>query len=102
MPIPMRQNFRIGRHLMRQRLSKAKHYPFIVEIEPLFTCNLSCPGCGKIQHPTDILRKRLSVQDVVDAVEESGTPMVSIAGGEPLLHPQIDQMVAELVKRKVY
>ena len=102
MPIPMRQNLRIGRHLLRQRLSRTKHYPFIVEIEPLFACNLSCPGCGKIQHPTDILRKRLSVQDVLDAVSESGTPMVSIAGGEPLLHPDIAAMVEALIKRKVY
>ncbi|HUZ10194.1 MAG TPA: adenosyl-hopene transferase HpnH [Acidimicrobiales bacterium] len=102
MPIPMRQNLRIGGHLLRQRMKRAKHYPFIVEIEPLFVCNLSCPGCGKIQHSTDILRKRLSVEDVVTAVEESGTPMVSIAGGEPLLHPDIARMVDELVKRKVY
>ena len=102
MPIPMRQNLRIGGHLLRQRMKRAKHYPFIVEIEPLFVCNLSCPGCGKIQHTTDILRKRLSVADVVNAVEESGTPMVSIAGGEPLLHPDIAKMVEELVKRKVY
>jgi hopanoid biosynthesis associated radical SAM protein HpnH len=98
----MRQNLRIGRHLLRQRLTRQKHYPFIVEIEPLFACNLSCPGCGKIQHPTDILRKRLSVQDVLDAVSESGTPMVSIAGGEPLLHPDIAAMVEALIKRKVY
>ncbi|MHB1510595.1 MAG: adenosyl-hopene transferase HpnH [Acidimicrobiales bacterium] len=102
MPVPLRQNFRIGAHLLRQRLKKAKYYPFIVEIEPLFACNLSCPGCGKIQHPTDILRKRLSVQDILGAVEESGTPMVSIAGGEPLLHPDISQIVEELVKKKVY
>jgi hopanoid biosynthesis associated radical SAM protein HpnH len=102
MPIPLKQNVRIGAHLMRQRLKGRKFYPFIVEIEPLFACNLSCPGCGKIQHPTDILRKRLSVEDVVNAVEESGAPMVSIAGGEPLLHPDIAQIVEELVKRKVY
>jgi len=102
MPIPIRQNLRIGSHLMRQRLSGRKYYPFIVEIEPLFACNLSCPGCGKIQHPTEILRKRLSVEDVVGAVEESGTPMVSIAGGEPLLHPEIGEMVAALVARKIY
>ena len=89
MPIPFRQNLRIGAHLMRHRLKKTKYYPFIVEIEPLFACNLSCPGCGKIQHPTEILRKRLSVEDVLGAVDESGTPMVSIAGGEPLLHPDI-------------
>ena len=102
MPIPFRQNLRIGSHLLRQRLKGNRFYPFLVEIEPLFACNLSCPGCGKIQHPTDILRKRLSVDDVVGAVEESGTPMVSIAGGEPLLHPDIDTIVSELTKRKVY
>jgi hopanoid biosynthesis associated radical SAM protein HpnH len=102
MPIPMRQNLRIGAHLLRNKVKKKQYYPFIVEIEPLFACNLACPGCGKIQHPTDILRKRLSVEDIVGAVEESGTPMVSIAGGEPLLHPDIDKIVAELVRRKVY
>jgi hopanoid biosynthesis associated radical SAM protein HpnH len=102
MPIPVRQNIRIGTHLLRQRLAGRKYYPFLVEIEPLFACNLSCPGCGKIQHPTDILRKRLSVDDIVGAVEESGTPMVSIAGGEPLLHPEIDTIVSELIRRKVY
>ena len=102
MPIPLRQNVRVGAHLLRQRMKGVKYYPFIVEIEPLFVCNLSCPGCGKIQHPTDILRKRLSVEDIVNAVEESGTPMVSIAGGEPLLHPDIATIVKELTKRKVY
>ena len=102
MPIPMRQNLRIGSHLIRNKVKKNKYYPLIVEIEPLFACNLSCPGCGKIQHPTDILRKRLSLDDIVGAVEESGTPMVSIAGGEPLLHPDIDKIVAELIRRKIY
>jgi len=102
MPIPIRQNLRVGVHLFRQKLKGNQRFPFIVEIEPLFACNLACPGCGKIQHPTDILRRRLSVDDVVNAVEESGTPMVSIAGGEPLLHPEIEQMVDALVRRKVY
>ncbi len=102
MPIPLRQNMKIGSHLLRQKLKGVKHYPFIVEIEPLFACNLSCPGCGKIQHPTDILRKRLSLEDILQAVEETGTPMVSIAGGEPLLHPDMERIVAELIRRKVY
>jgi len=102
MPIPIRQNLRVGVHLFRQKIKGNQRFPFIVEIEPLFACNLACPGCGKIQHPTDILRRRLSVDDVVNAVEESGTPMVSIAGGEPLLHPEIEQMVDALVRRKVY
>ncbi len=102
MSIPIRQNLRVASHLVRQKLKGTRYYPFIVEIEPLFACNLACPGCGKIQHPTDILRRRLSVEDVVGAVEECGTPMVSIAGGEPLLHPEIDRMVAELMRRRVY
>jgi hopanoid biosynthesis associated radical SAM protein HpnH len=102
MPIPLRQNIRIGAHLVRHRLNKTKYYPFIVEVEPLFACNLACPGCGKIQHPTEVLRQRLSVEDVLEAVSESGTPMVSIAGGEPLLHPDIERMVRALVSRKIY
>src|SRR6202789_1872957 len=102
MPIPLRQNMKVGSYFLKKKLQRDKRFPFITEIEPLFACNLSCPGCGKIQHPTDILRKRLSVDDIVGAVEESGTPMVSIAGGEPLLHPDIAQIVEELTKRKVY
>jgi hopanoid biosynthesis associated radical SAM protein HpnH len=102
MPIPLRQNVRVASHLLEQRLKHRKYYPFLLEVEPLFACNLSCPGCGKIQQPTEILRRRLSVDDVVSAVEECGAPMVSIAGGEPLLHPDIVPMVEELVRRKVY
>ena len=94
MAVPLRQNLRIGSYLLKHRLKRTKYYPFIIEIEPLFACNLSCPGCGKIQYPTEILRKRLSVEDVIKAVEDTGSPMVSIAGGEPLLHPQIAEMVA--------
>jgi hopanoid biosynthesis associated radical SAM protein HpnH len=100
MPIPLRQDVRIGAYLLRQKLKKRRQFPLIVEIEPLFACNLACPGCGKIQYPTDILRKRLSVQDVVNAMEECGAPMCSIAGGEPLLHPDIVEMVDALVARK--
>ena len=102
MPIPLRQNLRVGQYLLQQRRAGRDKFPLIVEIEPLFTCNLACPGCGKIQHPTDILRKRLSVEDVLAAMEECGAPMCSIAGGEPLLHPQIDAMVDALVQRKIF
>jgi hopanoid biosynthesis associated radical SAM protein HpnH len=100
MPIPIRQNMKVASYLMRQRLAKNDKFPLIVELEPLFACNLSCPGCGKIQYPTEVLRQRLSVDEAVEAVEECGAPMVSIAGGEPLLHPQIEEMVGELIKRK--
>src|SRR5580700_6487140 len=100
MSIPLRQNMRMAAYLMRQRIKGVQKYPLIVELEPLFVCNLACPGCGKIQYPTEILRKRLSPQDVFDAVEECGAPMVSVAGGEPLLHPQIKEIVEGLIARK--
>src|SRR6202044_1600757 len=100
MSIPLRQNMRMAAFLMRQRIKGVQKYPLIVELEPLFVCNLACPGCGKIQYPTEILRKPLPPQDVCDAVEESGAPMVSVAGGEPLLHPQIKEIVEGLIARK--
>ena len=100
MPIPVRQAMRVGTYVFKNKLRRRDKFPLIVELEPLFACNLECPGCGKIQYPTEVLRKRVSVDDAVAAMEECGAPMVSIAGGEPLLHPQIGEMVDELVKRK--
>jgi hopanoid biosynthesis associated radical SAM protein HpnH len=88
--------------MARQKLKGVEKYPLIVELEPLFACNLSCNGCGKIQFPTEILRKRLTVEQAVAAIEESGAPMVSIAGGEPLLHPDIDKIVDALLARKKF
>jgi len=101
-PVSFRQQARVGAYLARQRLARREKFPLLVELEPLFACNLACAGCGKIQHPTDILRRRLSVDDAVGAMEECGAPMVSIAGGEPLVHPQIDEMVRALVERRKY
>ncbi len=100
MAVPMRQGARMGWYLMRQRLARRDKFPLIVELEPLFQCNLACSGCGKIQHPEHVLRRRMSVEQALGAIEESGAPMVSIAGGEPLIHPEIDVIAAELVKRK--
>ncbi len=102
MGIPIRQSLKIGTYLARQKLSGREKFPLIVELEPLFACNLECNGCGKIQYPTEILRKRLSVEAAVAAVEECGAPMVSIAGGEPLLHPDIDKMTVALLDRGRY
>jgi hopanoid biosynthesis associated radical SAM protein HpnH len=98
----MRQSTRMGWYLMRQRLARREKFPLIVELEPLFQCNLECAGCGKIQHPEHTLRRRMPVEQAVGAVEESGAPMVSIAGGEPLIHPEIHTIAAELVKRKKF
>ena len=102
MPMPLRQSLRVGSYLMRQKLARNKKFPLLVELEPLFACNLKCAGCGKIQQPHTILKQRMPVEQAIGAVEESGAPMVSIAGGEPLMHPQIDVIVSELIKRKKF
>ena len=100
MSLPLRQNLRVGAYLMARRLRRDRHFPLVLELEPLFACNLACAGCGKIQHPVDILRRRMTVDEAVAAVEECGAPVVSIAGGEPLLHPQIGEIVDALVRRR--
>src|SRR5580698_5090729 len=100
MSMPLRVSMRIGAHLMKQKLAGNKKFPLLVELEPLFACNLKCNGCGKIQHPASLLKQRMPVEQAVAAIEESGAPMVSIAGGEPLMHPQIDEIVRQLLDRK--
>jgi hopanoid biosynthesis associated radical SAM protein HpnH len=102
MPVPARQSIRIGTYIMRQRLARRRRFPLLVELEPLYQCNLACAGCGKIQQPDDLLRRRMPVEDAIAAIEESGAPMVSIAGGEPLIHPDIHLIASELIKRRKY
>ena len=102
MTMPLRQSLRIGSYLMRQKLARKDKFPLLVELEPLFACNLKCAGCGKIQQPHTLLKQRMPVDQAIGAIEECGAPMVSIAGGEPLMHPQIHEIVAELIRRKKY
>jgi hopanoid biosynthesis associated radical SAM protein HpnH len=92
----------VATYVLRQRLAGRKRYPLVLMLEPLFRCNLACAGCGKIQYPAHILKKHLSPEQCFAAVDECGAPMVSIPGGEPLMHPQIDQIVQGLVERKKY
>jgi hopanoid biosynthesis associated radical SAM protein HpnH len=102
MSIPLRQSARIATYLLRQKLARREKFPLLVELEPLYQCNLACSFCGKIQHPDHILRKRMPVDDAIAAIEESGAPMVSIAGGEPLVHPEIHVIARELIARKKF
>jgi len=102
MSVPLRQSIRIASYLLRQRISRTEMFPLLVELEPLYQCNLACSFCGKIQHPEHILRKRMPVEQAVAAIEESGAPMVSIAGGEPLVHPEVHLMARELIRRKKF
>jgi hopanoid biosynthesis associated radical SAM protein HpnH len=100
MGVPVRQMLTVASYLLRQKLAGRAKFPLIVELEPLFACNLACAGCGKIQHPHAVLKRRMSVEDAVNGIEECGAPMVSIAGGEPLIHPQIHEIVRELIAKK--
>src|SRR5437879_11716627 len=100
MSIPVAQMVTVARYVLKQRLAGRERYPLVLMLEPLFRCNLSCTGCGKIQYPASILKKNLSIEDCVRASDECGAPVVSIAGGEPLLHPQIGEIARDLVARK--
>ncbi|MBT5110731.1 MAG: adenosyl-hopene transferase HpnH [Rhodospirillaceae bacterium] len=98
--VPLIQQLRVGAYIMKQRFKGVAKYPLVLMLEPLFRCNLACPGCGKIDYPDDILNKRLSVADCIQAVEECGAPIVSIPGGEPLIHRDIAEIVREIIARK--
>ena len=94
MAVPLKQVLRVGAYVVKQHLAGRKRYPLVLMLEPLFRCNLACAGCGKIDYPDEILNQRLSVQQCLDAVDECGAPVVAIAGGEPLLHREMPEIVA--------
>ena len=98
MGVPFSQQARVGAYVVKQHLKGVKRYPLVLMLEPLFRCNLACAGCGKIDYPSEILNKRISIEDAINAAEECGAPVVSIAGGEPLIHKEIDQIVVELIR----
>ncbi len=100
MGIPLSQAVRIGAYVAKQHLTKRKRYPLVLMLEPLFRCNLACAGCGKIDYPDDILNQRLSVAECMQAIDECGAPVISIAGGEPLLHRQLPEIVRGFLARR--
>jgi hopanoid biosynthesis associated radical SAM protein HpnH len=100
--IPFLQKLYVGGYVMRQHLSGNKRYPLVLMLEPLFRCNLACSGCGKIDYPDEILNQRISVEDALQAVDECGAPVVSIAGGEPLLHKELPKIVEGIIARRKF
>ena len=102
MAVPIFQGLKVGQYIASQRLRGIKRYPLVLMLEPLFQCNLACAGCGKIDYPKETLQKRVSVEDALRAVDECGAPMVSIPGGEPLIHKEMPQIVAGIVARKKF
>ena len=102
MSVPLIQQYRVTSYILKQKLRGRKRYPLVLMLEPLFRCNLSCAGCGKIEHPEDILDKHLTVDECLSAVDECGAPVVSIAGGEPFMLKELDQIVAGIIRRKKF
>ena len=102
MGVPLIQQVRVGAYVLKQKLRGLDRYPLVLMLEPLFRCNLACPGCGKIDYDEAILNKRLSVDECLRAVDECGAPVVSIPGGEPLLHQEIEQIVTGIIDRKKF
>src|SRR5207302_2191015 len=102
MAVPLRQAIKVGAYVARQRMRRNEKFALVLQLEPLYQCNLACAGCGKIQHTNEILARRLTVQQCIDAAEECQAPMVSIAGGEPLVHREIDQIARALTERKKF
>ncbi len=102
MGIPLRQNLAILSYVMRQRLRRVERYPLVLMLEPLFRCNLACAGCGKIDYPEEILDRRLSLEECMAAIDECGAPVVSIAGGEPLIHQEMPEIVLGFIQRKKF
>jgi hopanoid biosynthesis associated radical SAM protein HpnH len=100
--IPLLQKFLVGSYVVRQRLAGRKRYPLVLMLEPLFRCNLACAGCGKIDYPDEILKQSISVEDALAAVDECGAPVVSIAGGEPLLHKKLPEIVKGIIARRKF
>jgi len=102
MAVPISQAWTVTSYVLKQKLKGRKRYPLVLMLEPLFRCNLACAGCGKIQYPAHVLKMQLTPEECFRAVEECGAPTVAIPGGEPLLHPQIREIVAGMVARKKY
>jgi hopanoid biosynthesis associated radical SAM protein HpnH len=102
MSVPLRQVLRVGAYVVKQHIIGRERYPLVLMLEPLFRCNLACAGCGKIDYPAEILNQRLSVAECMEAIDECGAPVVVLAGGEPLLHREIDQIVESAVARKKF
>ena len=102
MGVPLIQQYRVGKYILGKKLRRQKKYPLVLMLEPLFQCNLACAGCGKIDYPDEILRKRLSYQQCMDAIDECGAPVVSIAGGEPLIHKEMPEIVDGYIQKKKF
>ena len=102
MSVPLIQKYHVAKYIIGRKIQRQKQYPLVLMLEPLFRCNLACAGCGKIDYPDEILNKRLSYDECMDAIDECGAPIVSIAGGEPLIHKEMSQIVDGFINKKKF
>lgn len=102
MSVPLIQQYRVAKYIIGKKILRRKQYPLVLMLEPLFRCNLACAGCGKIDYPEEILNKRLGYQECMDAIDECGAPIVSIAGGEPLIHKEMPQIVDGFINKRKF
>lgn len=104
MRFPLKQTISIARYISRQKKAKNPRFPLVLMLEPLHACNLTCSGCGRIREYSDTVSKMMPLEDCLKAADDCGAPVVSICGGEPLLYPQIEELVEKLLaqKRVVY
>ena len=99
---PIELSFRLALYLLKNRLAGRKRFPLVTMLEPLEMCNLACAGCGRIREYQPVIDKMMPVDVALDAVKESGAPIVSIAGGEPTIHPKIDEIINRLIEQKYF
>ena len=97
---PIELAARLGWYILKNKIGRRKRFPLVTMLEPLEACNLSCEGCGRIREYEPVLDRVMSVDECMAAVEQSGAPIVSIAGGEPTLHPQIQDIVHGIIAKK--
>jgi len=102
MSVPLIQQYRVAKYIIGKKIRRQKQYPLVLMLEPLFRCNLACAGCGKIDYPDEILNKRLSYDECMQAIDECGAPIVSIAGGEPLIHKEMPEIVAGYIMKEKF
>ena len=102
MGVPLLQQYKVSKYIIGKKIREMEKYQLVLMMEPLFRCNLACAGCGKIDYPKEILDKRLSYDDCMQAIDECGAPIISIAGGEPLIHKEMDKIVKGFIKRKKF
>jgi hopanoid biosynthesis associated radical SAM protein HpnH len=99
---PLELSFRLAWYMLKNRMQGRQRFPLVTMLEPLEMCNLACVGCGRIREYQPVLDKMMPVEVALNAVKESGAPIVSVAGGEPTIHPQIDQIINRLIEQKYF